>query len=88
MIKTIITIPNWNEFTTTTNDQTIQQLNDWRLAGRYTGQSTRNIDDQQTLTVERWEWADDAVANEYKVFILDLCSINNYTNCQVNIVTE
>lgn len=88
MIKTIITIPNWSEFDPIANDQAIQQLNEWRLAGKYTGQSTRDINDQQTLTVERWEWTEDAAANEYKSFILDLCSSNNYTNCQVDIITE
>jgi hypothetical protein len=88
MIKTIITIPNWNEFSQITNDQAVQKINEWRLAGRYTGRDSRNVNDQQTLTVERWEWIDDAVANEYKSFILDLCSSNNYTNCQVDIITE
>lgn len=85
MIKTILTVPNWNGQPEGFNP--VYQLKGWKATGQYSGESSQIVDPVTgTLTLTRWEWDSQESANEYKVLAETLAEY--YPGTQVEIVVE
>jgi len=90
MIKTIVSIPNFvynpaiDAMTAVINNQSDQWYND----GKHDNHVNRSIDEQaSTITIERWNWVDEAAATDYKNFVLATVQ-ESFPGVQVDIVTQ
>ena len=86
MIKTIVVVPNFVE-NRSVESLITAQTEQWYNAGKHDNNVNRNIDQQNTLTIERWNWVDEESANEYNNFVLaNILEI--FPATQVNVVVQ
>lgn len=86
MIKTIVTIPNWNG--STHLDEIQSHISGKAYNHQYTKLKSFDLDQVSgTLTASRWDWASEEIANEYKTLVETLLN-DEYPGMQVSIVIE
>lgn len=77
--KTTITYPNYVPLSQETVDTIINWVGQQVTAGKYTGENNSYyMPDSTTYVVERSEWVDEAVCQEYFTFVNSQTSETNF----------